>query len=145
MVDVRVPVASAEAGHLPLVCLKTGARADAAALVAAGGRTFRVPVSTAAVRAERRARRVEMATYAGGITGAAVLTMAALAVAGRPPAAFLAVLLGLALAAGAVATVRRRRAGVRAKVEGSTLVLRQVSPTFASATEALSGESRPAA
>lgn len=145
MVDVRIPVASAQAGHLPLVCVKTGARAEAVAEVTAGGQSFRVPVSAAAVRGERAARRVEMATYAGGLTAVAAVTMLITLVAGRPPAALVAGLLALAVAAGAAATVRRRRAGVRASVDGSTLVLRGVSPAFASAVEALPEQPRSAA
>ncbi len=121
---------------LPLVCVKTGGPADHAAPVAAGGEQFLVPVSRAAVRAERAARRVELVTYAGGATLVALVTMLLLMVGDRPGRAAVLGLLLAGLAAGAVATVRRRRAGVRARRDGGDVVLDGVAPAFADALRA---------
>lgn len=131
-----MPVDRLRSRDVPLVCVKTGGRADHGAPVLAGGEEFLLPVSRAAVRAERAARRVELATYAGGLTAVALVTALLLVTAGRPPAAAVLGLLAAALAAGLVATVRRRRGGVRARRDGDDVVLTGVAPAFADALRA---------
>jgi hypothetical protein len=132
-VELRVPAERLRSRDVPLVCVKTGDRADHGAPVAAGGEEFLLPVSRAAVRAERAARRVELATYAGGLTVVALVTGLLLVTTGRPPEALVLVLLAAALAAGLLATARRRRGGVRARRDGDDVVLTGVSPVFAEA------------
>ena len=131
--ELRIPVDRFRSRDLPLVCAMTGQPADHVAPVVAAGETLLVPVSRAAVRSGRTARRVELAAYAAGVTTVAAVTMVLTVAGARPAGWVVALLLVLALAAGMLATWRRRRAGLRAHRDGDLVVLHGAAPAFATA------------